>query len=252
MKKSIVFLFSAFVALFFVSISCDDANSTSDGTIQGIFTVNRNFLYPEMQDSFYRVDPGDISAFDLNEGDRAFMTLQYEIDNTMGSAFAKWSLKSVEEKLSVSALTAIADVDTVEFSSPVVGLSEMLVATPSPVVQSDLVIAADWYWNKKQNFNLFFYGNGSVGDFQFSPMGVSKDTLCFALNSKIAKGDEPTIQLVTFDLSNVRTMLSAKDAGLLAELDSFCINVTTKVLDPDKNVVKILTFSNGKKYKNDL
>lgn len=240
MKKSIFIFSFSLLAIFATTFftSCDEANSTSKGHIQGIFTVDRNFLYPENVDTFYTLKKEEVASFGLNDGDRAIITLGYNVDNTVGPKYAKWYIKSVEEKLPVYNLTPMADVDKDVFSSAIAGVG------PMPLYGSH------WLWKGFQNIYVGYYSNGSFGNFRMSPVGLSGDTICFSLNSQIPAGDEPMKQLLTFDIKSVASMLSAEDAEKLSKLDSVCTKITTKVeiYGSEGSTVKEMSISGGK-YK---
>jgi hypothetical protein len=233
MKKNFILLLS--LVLGFVFVACDKATSTSDGRIEGIFTVSGNILYPECVDTFYRVD--NMSEFDIKNGDRALMTLGYEIDNLVGAKFARWYIKSINEILPSVALTPLADVDANIYSSAIAGVG----GYPK--------YGAYWMWRNVQNIHIGYYSDGRPGAFKLSPVKMSGDTLCFVLNSKIIAGDKPMAKLLSFDVSAAASMLSADDAEKLSSLDSICTKITTKVDIVSEDKVKEL-FIGGGKYKN--
>ena len=233
MKKNFVLLLS--LVLGFMFSACDKATSTSDGRIEGIFTVSGNFVYPECVDTFYRVD--NMSEFDLKNGDRALMALGYEIDNLVGAKFARWYIKSVNEILPAAALTPVDAVDTSIYSSAIAG------------VGSYPKYGAYWMWGKIQNMYIGYYSDGQQGDFKLSPVKMSGDTLCFVLNSRIVAGDTPMAKLLSYDVTTAASMLSADDVEKLTSLDSICTKITTKVDIVSEDKVKEL-FIGGGKYKN--
>lgn len=234
MKKNI-FVFCTFLLSIFAMVSCDDANSVSEGYVQGLYTVDRNFLRPEMVDTFYKVD--NMADFDLENGDRVYLTLAYEVDNYYGASMAKYYIKSVEGKIPVSGLTAAGDVDEALYSSAILGFREK----PK--------YGGFWFWNKYQNINVVYYGNGTEGDFKLSPLGMSGDTLCFALNAKIEDGDEYMEQLLSFDVASVVESLPAEDATRLSQLDSISTKITLRWYDERNDTVKVMSPAAGK-YKN--
>lgn len=236
MKKVVIFCAVA-LSLFF-SVSCDESNSTQDGYIQGIYTIDRNFVYPEMQDTFYKVN--NLADFDLKTGDRAILSVGYKIDNVVGARHAEWYIKDVIEKIEVSKLTSWENVDTTLYSSAII----------SPL---DYFYGKYWMWNKYQNIYLGYYSDGSDGDFLMSPIGLSGDTLCLKLSSKIVNGNTPKTRLLSFDLSSVCSMLSDEDSLKLISLDSIYTEITTKVdlLYYDSLVIKDMYFPGGK-YKNNF
>ena len=240
MKKNFVILASCLLAIFATTFvtSCDKAHSTSKGYTQGIFTVDRNFLRPENSDTFYTVKKDEVASFGLKDGDRAIITLGYDIDNTIGAIGARWFIKSVEEKIPAYALSADADVDKEAFSSAIAGVG------PMPLYGSH------WMWKGLQNIYVGYYSNGSFGNFKMTPAGMSGDTICFNLYSQIPAGDEPVKQLLTFDIKSVASMLSEDDAARLNKLDSVYTKITTQVefFNNTGSTIKKASISGGK-YK---
>ena len=236
MRKGFLFILTVLAVVLFAAVSCDKAHSTSDGRIQGVYTVYGNALMPERTDTSYTVS--NMREFDLNHGDRAIITLAYEIDNLIGAQYAKWYIKSVDEKLVTLPLTAKDSVDATEYSSVIDG----------PADWSFFMYGKYWLWNKYQNFYIKYYSDGTKGDFKLSPVGMSGDTLCFALNSKFVAGDKANVELLTFDVSNAYTMLSTEDAAKLLNADSIYTKITTKVNMVEKDTVVAFTYGGGK-YK---
>ena len=237
MKKNI-FIF-CMLAITTAIISCDNATSTSDGYTQGLYTVDRNFLYPELVDTFFKVD--NVSDFGLKTGDRTYLTRAYEVDNYYGMSMAKYHIKSVEEVLPVYGLTAIDDIDATKYTSPISEISLILLNNYSA--------KAMWLWKKYQNINVGYYSNGKEGDFKLSPIKLSGDTLCFALNAKIESGDKFMSQLLSFDISSATNILPAEDAKKLAQLDSIHTKISILWHDEITDSIKTM-YPFGGKYKN--
>ena len=236
MKKNLFVLFFAGILFFsFAMTACDDATSASNGYSQGIYTVDRYFLYPEMLDTFLRVD--NISDFDLKDGDRAYLTLAYEYDNYLGASKARYYIKSVEAVLPVSGLTAAGDVDESIYSSSILGWN--------PLAK----YGGMWFWKKYQNLSVVYYSNGNEGDFKLSPVKLSGDTLCFDLNAKIEDGDKVVSSILMFDVSSAANMLPAEDAEKLVELDSIYMQVALRWRPEGVDTVRVMYPTMGK-YKN--
>ena len=240
MKKNI-FVFSALLAFVAALVSCDHATSgITKGEVSGIYTVDRNFLYPELVDTFIRVN--NIADFDLKTGDRAYVTVAYEYDNYYGQSLTEYNIKSVDEKITVNGLTALSDVDTDIYSSPI-GWEPIIVS-----INPELV-SAMWLWKNYKNLRVKYYGNGTKGDFKLSPVGLSGDTLCFALNARVEDGDEYMNEILSFDLSSVKDLLSAEDASKLASLDSISTKITLRWFYNRPDEIKVMSFAVGK-YEN--
>ena len=239
--KKILFAFCVLFVSIFAITSCDPATSTYEGYTQGLYTVDRNFVRPEMIDTFYKVD--NLADFGLKSGDRAYITMAYEVDNYFGPSSAKYRIKSVEGKLPVHGLTAASEIDSEKYSSPVSKLQQVLINTE--------VASAMWLWKKYQNINVGYYSNGTEGDFKLSPVGLSGDTLCFALNAKIESGKIFMTSLLSYDISSVVNMLPAEDAKKLAALDSIYTKIATRWHDATNDTIKMM-YPFGGKYKNNL
>ena len=238
MKKNLLFFCTLFFSII-AMVSCDHVTSGSKGTMQGLFTVDRNFLYPEMIDTFYKAE--NVADFDLKTGDRVYLTLSYEYDNYYGPLMAKYRVKSVDGKATTNVLTAAQEVDEAIYSSSIASLL--------PVLVDGEYNSAMWMWKNYQNICVAYYGNGTPGDFKLSPVGMSGDTLCFALNARIEDGNKTTTELLSFDISSAVDILPADDVNKLTELDSIYTKITLRWYDAKNNAVKIMSPAAGK-YKN--
>ncbi len=237
MKKILFALCTLFVFIFAFT-SCDSAESTSEGYIQGLYTIDRNFVRPELKDTvYYKVK--NIGEHGLQDGDRAYLTLGYEIDNYTG--MAEYYIKSVEGIIPVSGLTAAADIDTEIYSSPIIGLRKVLINTE--------VASAMWLWKNFQNISIDYRSNGAEGDFKLSPVKLEGDTLCFALNAKIEDGDKYITKLLSFDISSAANMLPDEEKDKLVALDSIYTKITTLWYDEYNDTTRIAEPFGGK-YKN--
>lgn len=240
MKKNLFALFTLFVSIF-AFISCDNVTSTNEGYVQGLYTVDRNFVRPELVDTFYKIE--NMADFDLKSGDRAYLTVAYEFDNYLGPGTAKYRIKSVEGILPILGLTAAEDIDATTYSSPISGLHKILINTEAA--------SAMWFWKKFLNVNVGYSCNGEEGDFKLSPVGLSGDTLCFALNAKIEDGEEYMTSLLSFDISAAVNMLSTEDAKKLVALDSIYTKIATRWYDEENDTIKTMYPGIGK-YKNNF
>jgi hypothetical protein len=238
MKKNLLLFCTLFLSII-AMVSCDHVTSGSKGTMQGLFTVDRNFLYPEMIDTFYKAE--NVADFDLKTGDRVYLTLSYEYDNYYGPLMAKYRVKSVEAKATTGVLTAAQDVDEAVYSSPIASLQ--------PVLIDGEYSTAMWMWKDYQNICVGYYSNGTQGDFKLSPVKLSGDTICYALNAKIEDGNKYTKELLSFDISSLVNMLPAADVEKLQQLDSVCTKITLRWYNSKKDVVEIANLTAGK-YKN--
>jgi hypothetical protein len=238
MKKNLFALCALFVFIF-ATTSCDEATSTSEGYFQGLYTVDRNFLRPEMIDTFYKVD--NIVEFGLKNGDRAYITLAYEYDNYYGPANTKYYIKSVDKIVPVYGLTALSDIDTSDYSYPIFSLEKIFL--------NNYMSGAMWLWKNFQNVNIGYYSNGTEGDFKLSPVKLSGDTLCFALNAKIENGEKYKTKFLSFDITSAVNILPAEEAEKLVKLDSIYTQISTLWHDEDNDTVKVM-YPFGGKYKN--
>lgn len=240
MKKIFFALCVLFVSIIVIT-SCDKATSTSDGYTQGIYTVDRNFLRPELVDTFFKVD--NVSDFGLKNGDRAYFTVGYDIDNYYGAGAAKYYIKSVDALLPVYGLTASSSIDHSVYSSPISSLERVFINTE--------VASAMWLWKKFQNISVGYYSNGTEGDFKLSPVGLSGDTLCFALNAKIEDGEKFMTKILSYDVSSVTNMLPAEEIKKLSSLDSIYTQISLRWYDSNNDTIKTM-YPFGGKYKNYL
>lgn len=143
--------------------------------------------------------------------------------------------------LPVYGLTESSSIDPMVYSSPVTSLEKVLINTEAA--------SAMWLWKNFQNISVGYYSNGSEGDFKLSPVGLSGDTLCFALNAKIEDGDKYVTKILSYDVSSVVNMLPAEDAEKLSNLDSIYTQISLRWHDTYNDTIKTM-YPFGGKYKN--
>lgn len=223
MKKIISFVTS--LSLFFCLLSCDNATHTSDGYIEGIFTVDFNgkgwLLQPELADTSYYVS--SIAGFDLQDGDRGVMRLNYKYDYVYGASTATWNVENVIDIIPEHTLTPRADVDTVAYSSAIAGIDYYYAYSPV------------WLWNKKQNINVMY--QGSDASFVMSPIGFEGKRLQLELRANVEEGEKYNTQLLTYDMSNLSSLLGDEDKKLLQSLDTLHTDIYVKYYDYENNFV---------------
>lgn len=230
MKKLFICVCVALAAAF-TTISCDDANNTTEGTMDVLCTVNGHRVYPDLVDTFYVIR--NMADWDLSDGDRGLFRLKYFIDNVYGSAATEWNIEEVYGLVPVRALTPVADVDSSVYSSAVSGL------------QLFNTYGATWAYRGMQNINVTYYTDGSEPDFKMVASGVSGDTLKLSLLSKINDGDKFASKLLTFDLSEARSHLGG-NAGLIDVPDSLYTKIALFYYDALEDSVVVSEIMGGR------
>lgn len=198
---------SAIIAVAFAMNSCDDSTNTMDGYIEDIFTVRGSDIVPELADTFYYVK--NLSDFDLQNGDRAFMRVSYFYDTYAGPRSARWEIADVIADIPQYGITPLADVNTQEMSSPVSGLPTHFYGY-NPV----------WLSRKYQNVFVKYYTDGTAPQFKMTTEGFVNDTLRLTLWSNISHGTTETAQIMSFNLQDIPSMLSAAERNSLLEADT--------------------------------
>ena len=232
------FFYASFIAIatLFSIVSCElfgPATNTTEGYIEGIFTIKAKTAVPELTDTFYYLS--NFNNFDLKQGDRGFMRIKYHFDTFYGASTATWELDKVISEIPTNAMTAPADIDSAKMSSHINGV-DFIYGIYEPV----------WIWDNKQNINVVYYTSGKLGEFQMSPTGVINDTLHLRLWSKIDSGKIGAASLVTFDLLQAKELLSEEDLNALSKLDTLHTRITTLYLGQKDDAPRLETITGGK------
>ena len=232
------FFYASFIAIatLFSIVSCElfgPATNTTEGYIEGIFTIKAKTAVPELTDTFYYLSNFD--NFDLKQGDRGFMRIKYHFDTFYGASTATWELDKVISEIPTNAMTAPTDIDSAKMSSHINGV-DFIYGFYEPV----------WIWDNKQNINVVYYTSGKLGEFQMSPTGVINDTLHLRLWSNIDSGKIGAASLVTFDLLQAKELLSEEELNALSKLDTLHTRITTLYLGQKDDAPRLETITGGK------
>ena len=227
--------FFATASILFTITSCElfgPATNTTEGYIEGIYTIKAKTVVPELSDTFYYISNFD--DFDLQQGERAFMRVTYNFDTYYGPRTATWKIDKIINKIETSELTAPADIDQEKMSSHINGVNFLFAYEPV------------WIWDNKQNINVVYYTKKNAGEFKMSPIGIINDTLHLRLWSDIEKGELGASSLCTFDLSNVDELLNEADRETLSKLDTLHTRITTLYLGARDDAPHLETITGGK------
>lgn len=225
----------ATAAMLFTITSCElfgPATNTTEGYIEGIYTIKAKTVIPELSDTFYYISNFD--DYDLKQGERAFMRVTYNFDTYYGPHTATWKIDEVISRIKTEELTAPADIDQEKMSSHINGVNFLFAYEPV------------WIWDNKQNINVVYYTKKNVGEFKMSPIGIINDTLHLRLWSNIEKGELGASTLCTFDLSNIDELLSEADRETLSKLDTLHTRITTLYLGARDDAPRLETITGGK------
>lgn len=192
MKKFYYGIIAAFMAICGV-VSCDEANNTTEGYIEGIFTLEQKYVIPEMSDTSYFIN--NTSDFDLNSGDRALMRIKYFIDNVVGAQRAVWEIDKIYGVIPTRELIKATEIDSTEYSSQIAGILNFI------------PYGAAWAWNGLQNINVVYYTDDSKAQFDMTVTDFANDTLSLFLHAKIADGKKERSELLSYDISKAHLML---------------------------------------------
>lgn len=210
-------------------VSCDDATNTTEGYSEGLYTINGNRVYPELVDTFYIVK----ETMGLEDGDRAFMRLNYSMDNGFGSASIKWEIGTVYEKLAINDIVDTQSVSPDEYSSAITAIYEGY-------------YGAAWAWLKYQNLNIIYKSDGSEPEFKMVADNFENDTLYLSMYSKITEGDKTVQKLLCYDLTSALRVLDSDNQVEMLTADTLNTKITMKYYDSEDGTVKEGTIIGGK------
>ncbi len=224
--------FFVMLMLLFTMAACDEANNTTEYYFDGIYTVRGETLLPELEDTFY-VAP-NIKSMGLATGDRGLMRVRCFVDNVFGPKAAQWSLDRVYSMLPAESIERLTPEDSLQYNSALVGI------TPFANYGST------WVWNAIQNICVVYYSNGGEADFRMTAPAFVNDTLCLTLLAKIEDGEEPTSQLLSFDLASALPLMNVSEQGLLAGKDTLRTKVLMQYYDAQADTVYTAKIFGGK------
>ena len=230
--KKLISVFSAISIITVALISCDDANNTTEGYIEGLYTVWGKTVMPELEDTFYVTE--NVGTFGLKSGDRGVMRVKYFVDNVLGPKKAVWEIDEVRGLVETYPLTSATQLDSAEYSSPFVGI------TPFATYGSA------WAWNKLQNLYAVYYTDGSDARFAMTPTGFAKDTLSLMLYADINDGETMQAQLLTFDLASALPLLDSKQQQDAMQPDTIVTKMSMLFYDAEVDSVIVSTIIGGR------
>lgn len=231
-----------YIKLFFVSVvaalvaSCDPAESEYkyETYVDNIYTVNKATVQPEFSDTAYFVE--NMDKFGLKTGDRARMVLHFYHDAYSGLR-PSWNISQLIEVIPTRELSAM---DSTLLASYITPLDLDYYET------SDRYLQPVWLWNNRQNINVKFKGVADGADFKLMVRGVSNDCVEFDLVAKVnSTNSVVNKKLLTFDLSQVGSLLSNEQKQQLAAKDSLRTMVYFKY-ENAKGEVSEKSFVGGK------
>ncbi len=216
--------------------SCEDPKNTTDGYIEGLYTIKGYHVVPENSDTMYYVD--NVNDFQLKTGDRGIMRIKYKYDSFMGPITAKWEIGKIYDIIKTRRLTPAAEIDATQMNS--------YFADVYPFVAYDNYGYA-WIWNNIQNINVIYHTDGSTEpDFRMSVEGFANDTLKLHLwAGNINDGDNKIAELLSFDISDAGTMLNETERNIFANTDTIFTTVTTH-FGTNINEIEEATIYTGK------
>lgn len=230
MRKFLSVIFGV-CAVLMGAVSCDDANDTTEGYTQAIFTIEGNRVYPELSDTFYVVKNAD--AMGLQSGDRGWMRINFFVDNMLGMGSARYEIGEVIEQIPVLALSDTADVDDQEYSLPV-------------NLEVEAYYGAFWAWRKYQNIKVAYKGNGAEPDFKMVVTGYDSDTLHLSVLAKYVAGDIEASKLLCYDLRTSIPMLEPAQQSDIMRADTLVTKIKLNYIDNEDNTLKEGSIIGGK------
>ncbi len=216
--------------LLFVSVSCEPAKSefTQESYIDDIYTVNKHTVSPEFADTSYMVS--NMDEYNLATGTRARMVLRYYYDASSGK-MPSWSIYHIEEIIPTRPLSALSEIDTLEYSTPFVGLIRYEVY--------DKFYKPVWVHKNRQNLSVVYSGVEEGAEFAMAVRGVVDNFVELELFAKARNvGNVTTRKLLTFDLAGIKDFISSEQASSLVANDSLKTRVFLKLKDDKGNVRK--------------
>ena len=196
----------AAVSAALVMWSCGPAEMgyTQEFTLQSLYTVNKATVMPEFSDTFLFVK--NLDEFNLKTGDRAMLLMHYYYDAYSGKQ-PQWTVKEVLKRIPVYPLSAMADVDTAAYMTPVTGLQALNFFGDFE--------AKSWVWKEKQNICIKYKGVEDDASFAMAVRGVKDGCVELGLFVDAREAEAEITTLLTFDISNIKDFLTDEQKALL-------------------------------------
>ncbi len=230
--KKIIYGLLTLVTFSFAVSSCDNATDTTKGYIENIFTLKGNTLIPELSDTSYIIS--NIKDFALKDGDRAIMRIKYYYDTFFGMSNAVWQLDEVISTIPLRKILSADDINPDDMNSSFSGIY--------PYFGYDPV----WIWDKKQNISVLYHTDDTAPEFAMTATGVTADTINLSLWAKTISGDKLCLDLLTFDLSDIPSLLNETDRTRIMSADTLYTKITMSYLGSDSDTPETMNIIGGK------
>lgn len=206
MKKLYSFIAASVAAVLLWSCGPAEQGFTIEQNLQGLYTVNKATVAPEFSDTFIFVR--NIDNYDLKTGDRAFLKLHYFYDAYSGKA-PEWNITEIIEMVPVRRLSAVADVDTSAYLTPLTGLQ--------PVDFFNDFYAVTWLRKNLQNVSVKYKGVSDGAGYAMTVRGVKDGYVELNLYIDAEESDKETTDFLTFDIADVKDFLSEEEKAQLGD-----------------------------------
>ena len=171
--------------------------------LDALCTVNKSRIEPEFSDSSFMFAK-NVDEFGLETGDRAFMTLTCTYD-LYSEVAPMWTILNVRKKIPTYPLSA--DIDTAAYQTPIIALE--------PVDFFNDFGALTWVWNEKQNISIVYNGVEATASFAMTVRGVKDGFIELDLFVDADESEKKTTTLLTFDISNIKELLTDEQRAQL-------------------------------------
>lgn len=201
MNKLKVIFYSLIATVLFVACEPVENSYVTHGYVPNIYTVNSSYtLTPEFSDSLISVS--NIGEFDLQPGDRVYLTLYYYND-LYNPKKNELKIYNVIEKIPTLSIAEHDSVNAADY--------DLLLRPYGYYFQPSM-----WVWNNRLNVNVLFASKPEDADFAMSLRGVKNDTVNFDLLAKTTVPlDTACTKLLSYDLNNFETLFTDEEkAGL--------------------------------------
>lgn len=200
-------------SLFLLSLlcfaSCDKAENelSFENYYENIYTVSSNgYVAPEWEDTLHKVM--NISAFDLEPGDRARLVLKEYYDSEV-TDFPEMTIERFIKKIPVYQLSGNGVINSDEYNAYITSINRYSIG--------EYYRYPIWAWKGVLNVNATFNGASNGAQFAMSVIKIENDTIDLQLHIKAdASSGKRSEELLSFDLRSLKNVLESSDLSKLS------------------------------------
>lgn len=219
-------IFYTFVSAVLI-VACEPVENsyTVDTYMLDVYTIGGNSaLIPEFEDTLLKVT--NMGEFDLAAGERVCLYVYNHFD-AYNPKNSELKIVNVVEKIPTLSIAEREGINSSEY--------ELLMRPISYYYQPSI-----WVWNNRLNVNALFHALPENTDFVMSIRDIQNDTVNFNLLGKTtAPSDSLHTKLLSYDLNNLKTLLTDDEKAGLNAHEKLTFRIFMKYKDSKDSLMEL-------------